>query len=177
MAMSNIFIIARKELLSTFRQRNMMLIMFLSPIVLVMIMGLAFGGFGGSGGSAFTDMPIAVVNLDQGFDLQAQFPVSATGVSLDDLELEIGGQTLNLGEQLLQNEHLAFQATEAAPGDFSMNMGNQLAGTLTASLTPLLASTFGWSTSFITAAVICFLGGLAWLLVDPAEPLTEQPRK
>jgi ACS family glucarate transporter-like MFS transporter len=53
-----------------------------------------------------------------------------------------------------------------------MNMGNQIAGTITASLTPLIASHFGWTASFLTAAGLCGIGALAWLLVDPAQPLT-----
>jgi ACS family glucarate transporter-like MFS transporter len=48
-----------------------------------------------------------------------------------------------------------------------MNMGGQLGGTLTASLTPFIASRFGWTTSFLVAAGLCAIGSLAWLLVDP----------
>ena len=50
-----------------------------------------------------------------------------------------------------------------------MNMGNQLAGTITASLTPYLASHFGWTASFLTAAGLAGIGCLAWLLVDPGR--------
>jgi ACS family glucarate transporter-like MFS transporter len=48
-----------------------------------------------------------------------------------------------------------------------MNMGNQLAGTVTASLTPFLASHFGWTASFMVAAALCLAGSLSWLLVNP----------
>lgn len=48
-----------------------------------------------------------------------------------------------------------------------MNMGNQLAGTLTASVTPLLARDFGWSSPFLVAAAVCAVGATAWWLVDP----------
>jgi MFS transporter, ACS family, glucarate transporter len=54
-----------------------------------------------------------------------------------------------------------------------MNMGNQLAGTLTASLTPLIAAHFGWTVSFLTAAVLCGIGALAWLLVEPERSLQD----
>jgi len=50
-----------------------------------------------------------------------------------------------------------------------MNMGNQIGGALTASLTPILANYFGWSFSFLVAAVLCGAGALAWLLVDPVR--------
>jgi len=48
-----------------------------------------------------------------------------------------------------------------------MNMGNQIGGALTASLTPILASYFGWSVPFLVTAALCGAGALAWLLVDP----------
>jgi MFS transporter, ACS family, glucarate transporter len=52
-----------------------------------------------------------------------------------------------------------------------MNMGNQLAGALTASLSPYLADHFGWTTSFLTAAVLCGIGSLTWLIVEPERRL------
>jgi MFS transporter, ACS family, glucarate transporter len=48
-----------------------------------------------------------------------------------------------------------------------MNMGNQLGGALTASLTPAIAAHFGWGASFIVAACLCGAGALAWLAVRP----------
>jgi ACS family glucarate transporter-like MFS transporter len=53
-----------------------------------------------------------------------------------------------------------------------MNMGNQIGGTVTASLTPVLASVFGWPSSFLVAAALCVVGSLAWLLVDPHRVLS-----
>jgi ACS family glucarate transporter-like MFS transporter len=52
-----------------------------------------------------------------------------------------------------------------------MNMGNQIGGVITASLTPALAGSFGWSASFLVAAGVALVGGLAWLFVDPEEKL------
>lgn len=52
-----------------------------------------------------------------------------------------------------------------------MNMGNQFGGALTASLTPFLASRFGWTTSFFVAAGLSVLGAAAWLFVDPEHVL------
>jgi ACS family glucarate transporter-like MFS transporter len=52
-----------------------------------------------------------------------------------------------------------------------MNMGGQLGGALTASLTPILANHFGWTASFLTAAGLCAAGSLVWVLVDPEAVL------
>ncbi|HEV2424130.1 MAG TPA: MFS transporter [Terriglobia bacterium] len=52
-----------------------------------------------------------------------------------------------------------------------MNMGGQLGGAVTASLTPAIADAYGWTASFLVAAGLCALGGLAWLLVDPEHQL------
>jgi MFS transporter, ACS family, glucarate transporter len=54
-----------------------------------------------------------------------------------------------------------------------MNMGGQIGGAVTASLTPAIAGAYGWTASFLVAATLCALGGLAWLLVDPERPLTQ----
>jgi ACS family glucarate transporter-like MFS transporter len=48
-----------------------------------------------------------------------------------------------------------------------MNMGGQIGGIVTASLTPLIAHQFSWTVSFLVAAALCAAGSLAWLLVDP----------
>jgi ACS family glucarate transporter-like MFS transporter len=48
-----------------------------------------------------------------------------------------------------------------------MNMGGQLGGALTASLTPAIANHFGWTTSFLVTAGFCAFGSLAWLVVKP----------
>jgi MFS transporter, ACS family, glucarate transporter len=52
-----------------------------------------------------------------------------------------------------------------------MNMGAQLGGVVTASLTPLIAAHFGWTASFLTATALCVAGAAVWLRVDPAASL------
>ncbi|MCC6457500.1 MAG: ABC-2 transporter permease [Caldilineaceae bacterium] len=164
--MRKVLIIARKELLSTLRQRNLLLIMFLSPIILVSIMGLAFGGLGsGSDTPDFADIGVAVVNLDAGFDLQQRLPASATNRSLMDLEVEIGGQTFNLGEQLQQNPNLAVAADALNPGNVSLNFGNQLAAILLSQ--PLTA------TALVSSSGGFDLGGLSCPLLPETESETE----
>ena len=55
-----------------------------------------------------------------------------------------------------------------------MNMGGQLGGAITASLTPWIAEHFGWTASFLTAAVVCLVGSFAWGLVRPDQPIPSQ---
>jgi ACS family glucarate transporter-like MFS transporter len=52
-----------------------------------------------------------------------------------------------------------------------MNMGGQFGAVVTSSLTPLIATHFGWPASFLTATLLCLAGAAAWLLVDPARSL------
>jgi ACS family glucarate transporter-like MFS transporter len=52
-----------------------------------------------------------------------------------------------------------------------MNMGTQIGGVVTASLTAILADHFGWNVSFMVAGAICFVGALTWLFIDPDQEL------
>jgi ACS family glucarate transporter-like MFS transporter len=53
-----------------------------------------------------------------------------------------------------------------------MNMGGQIGGAVTGSLTPWIASRYGWTASFLVAAALCLLGAVSWLAVDPLKTLT-----
>ncbi len=52
-----------------------------------------------------------------------------------------------------------------------VNMGGQIGGALTASLTPWIAQRFGWTASFAVAAALGIGGALCWLVVDPERTL------
>ena len=58
-----------------------------------------------------------------------------------------------------------------------MNMGGQLGGATTASLTPFVAKHLGWEMSFWVAAGFCFLSAIAWLMVDPHQQLKSTPAR
>jgi ACS family glucarate transporter-like MFS transporter len=53
-----------------------------------------------------------------------------------------------------------------------MNMGAQIGGVVTASATAVVAHRFGWTASFLAAAVVCLVGALCWLRVDPHHQLS-----
>jgi ACS family glucarate transporter-like MFS transporter len=52
-----------------------------------------------------------------------------------------------------------------------VNMGGQIGGAITASLTPWIAQRFGWTTSFGVAAALSIIGAVCWLTVHPERPL------
>jgi ACS family glucarate transporter-like MFS transporter len=52
-----------------------------------------------------------------------------------------------------------------------VNMGGQIGGAVTASLTPWIAQHFGWTSSFGAAAALALIGALCWLVVHPERPL------
>ncbi|MEO6911820.1 MAG: MFS transporter [Edaphobacter sp.] len=52
-----------------------------------------------------------------------------------------------------------------------VNMGGQIGGAVTASLTPWIAQRYGWTTSFGLAAAFAIIGALCWMTVHPERPL------
>ena len=56
-----------------------------------------------------------------------------------------------------------------------MNMGGQLGGACSASLTPLIAAHISWEMSFITAASMAVLGAAGWLMINPMKTCGEAP--
>ncbi len=65
--------IAWKNIYVVFRDRNLLLIMIVTPLTLATIIGLAFGGIGGGGAVAsFSDIPVVLVNLDAGVEQNRQ---------------------------------------------------------------------------------------------------------
>lgn len=62
---TKIWTIAQKDIVSTFGDRNLMLIMIVTPLALSTIIALAFSDLGG-GGAPIENIPVALVNLDEG---------------------------------------------------------------------------------------------------------------
>jgi MFS transporter, ACS family, glucarate transporter len=52
-----------------------------------------------------------------------------------------------------------------------VNMGGQIGGAVTASLTPWVAQRFGWTTSFGIGAALAVAGAVCWMTVHPERPL------
>lgn len=52
-----------------------------------------------------------------------------------------------------------------------MNIGGQIGGAVTASLTPWIAQRYGWTTSFTIAAALALFSAACWMTVHPDRPL------
>jgi ACS family glucarate transporter-like MFS transporter len=93
-------------------------------------------------------------------------------------QAQTAGIVLALGAGILYISTGSFWAVSANfAGEYAglssgiMNMGAQIGGACTASLTPLIAAHFGWQMSFFVAAFLAIIGALAWLIVDPKHSL------
>ncbi len=152
--MNKILAIMGKELYTVFSDRTVILIMFITPIILSTIMGLAFGGFGGSASAPFQDIPIAIVNLDEGFNLADQSDggsgTSGEALSLNDLEFAIGGETVNIGEQLQRNPNLNISDTDLSAGNANFRFGDLLTDILTSGAVTETGSVTGTETTTAT---------------------------
>jgi ACS family glucarate transporter-like MFS transporter len=56
-----------------------------------------------------------------------------------------------------------------------MNMLGQFGGVVAPSLTPLMATHFGWPAAFLVASGLGVMGSLVWLAVDPDRSLLREP--
>lgn len=63
--MRQILAIAWKDIYSTFSDRNLVIIMIATPLAIATIVGLAFGNLG-NGDVPVSDIPVAIVNQDEG---------------------------------------------------------------------------------------------------------------
>ncbi|MBW4437993.1 MAG: ABC transporter permease [Pleurocapsa minor GSE-CHR-MK-17-07R] len=98
--MRKIFAIAWKDLYITFTDRNLLLIMIATPLALASIIGLAFSGLGGGSDVPIQNVPVALVNLDEG--------------------AEQNGQTVNLGDVFAQALIPPEGGTDAETGLFAL---------------------------------------------------------
>jgi MFS transporter, ACS family, glucarate transporter len=86
-----------------------------------------------------------------------------------------GAGALYLSQSAFWSVSSAIAGRSAGSVSGVMNMGGQIGGAVTASLTPVIAKHFGWGMSFFVAAGLCVLGSLMWLLVDPTQELACKP--
>ena len=104
------------------------------------------------------------------------FGSSARQAETASLILASGAATLYISQSCFWAVAADFSGEYAGIVSGIMNMGAQLGGACTASLTPLIAAHFGWNTSFFVAAGLAVLGAGSWLAVDPQRPLLEDTK-
>jgi ACS family glucarate transporter-like MFS transporter len=109
-----------------------------------------------------------------GIALAAVFIASGTQVEsarLASVVLAGGAGALYLSQSSFWSVTADMAGASAGSVSGIMNMGGQIGGIVTASLTPLIAHQFSWTASFLVAACLCAAGSLAWLVVDPEVEL------
>jgi len=97
----------------------------------------------------------------------------AADVRLASVVLAGGAGALYLSQSSFWSVTSEMAGASAGSVSGVMNMGNQIGGAVTASLTPVIAKHFGWETSFFVAACLCAIGGLLWLAVDVDRGLAQ----
>lgn len=100
--------------------------------------------------------------------------VSASSVTVAVLVLAGGAGAVYLSQSSFwaATTDIAGQHTGVVSG--LMNMGCQLGGVVTSSLTPWIAEHYGWSAAFWTGAAVVLVGALAWVAVNPNRALFPQ---
>jgi len=91
--------------------------------------------------------------------------------SLAGIILAGGAGTLYLSQSSFFSVSVDIAGRSSGVFSSIVNMGGQIGGAVTASLTPWIAQHFGWTSSFGSAAVLALIGGLCWLVVHPERPL------
>jgi MFS transporter, ACS family, glucarate transporter len=83
------------------------------------------------------------------------------------LVLALGSGSLYLSQSAFWTLSADLGRSSAGSVSGVMNMGNQIGGATVAQVTPIIAASFGWTGSFMAAAIAAFIGAIAWLLIDP----------
>ena len=108
--MNKIWAIARKDLYTRFTDRNLLLLMIAAPLAISTIVGLVFGSFGDDGGGlTLSDIPVAIVNLDEGAVQQGQ----TINYGADLVTFLVGGES---GNSQGQDISCALESDSASDG-------------------------------------------------------------
>jgi ACS family glucarate transporter-like MFS transporter len=92
---------------------------------------------------------------------------------LSGLTLAASAGALYLAQSSFWSVSVDIAGRSSAVFSSMVNMGGQIGGAVTASLTPWIAQRYGWTTSFSISAVLALIGAVCWLAVHPEHPLDE----
>jgi ACS family glucarate transporter-like MFS transporter len=108
------------------------------------------------------------------FLLTAGFLIAGSQVTNTTLAVVIlagGAGAIYLSQSSFWSVTADFAGPHAGVVSGFMNMGCQIGGAITASLTPWIATHFGWIAAFMVAAIMAIIGAVSWVFVDPTKPL------
>jgi ACS family glucarate transporter-like MFS transporter len=108
------------------------------------------------------------------FMFTAVFLVLGSQVSSPQLAAVIlagGAGTLYLAQSSFWSVSVDIAGQSSGVFSSMVNMGAQIGGAITASLTPWIAQHFGWTTSFGFSAALAIFGALCWIAIHPERPL------
>ena len=91
--------------------------------------------------------------------------------SLSGIILAVGAGALYLSQSSFWSVSADIAGRSSGIFSSMVNMGGQVGGAATASLTPWIAQRFGWTTSFAVAAALAVAGAICWSTVHPEQPL------
>jgi MFS transporter, ACS family, glucarate transporter len=133
-------------------------------------------------GGALSDWLTRIYNLRVGRCYLAAFSLLLTAIflvlgsqvrspQLAGIILAGGAGALYLSQSTFWSVSVDIAGRSSGVFSSIVNMGGQIGGALTASLTPWIAQRFGWTTSFAVAATFAVGGALCWLVVHPERAL------
>lgn len=108
--------------------------------------------------------------------MTAVFLVSGSQVrspQLAGVMLAGGAGALYLSQSSFWSVSVDIAGRSSAVFSSMVNMGGQIGGAVTASLTPWVAQRFGWTVSFDIAAALAVGGAICWMIVHPERPLDD----
>jgi ACS family glucarate transporter-like MFS transporter len=111
------------------------------------------------GRSYFSMVSLALAAIFLGLGTQVQ------SAELASVVLAGGAGSLYLSQSCFWSVSADIGGSSAGLVSGVMNMGAQIGGAVTASLTPVIANEFGWTASFLVAAGLSAVGALAWIPV------------
>lgn len=119
MAMRKLFLIALKDLRLIFRDRSALVLMLAAPFVLTLGMGAVTGRFSGSSSSGISEIPLAIVNHDEG-QLGSALVEMYTSADLADLVEPVLLSDLDTAKTLVNEDESA--AVIYVPEGFSASI-------------------------------------------------------
>lgn len=111
-----IWTIIWKDTVIRFRDRNALILMFLTPLIMTAIIGAAFGGFASADDSPIKNIPIVIVNHDEG-ELGETYILALTSTELTEAEFD---DDLEAARQAVEGGRA--RAVVYLPADFSDNL-------------------------------------------------------